>query len=352
MNAPAKSPMKQTCRMDQLPYFLERITSAGLVPFIRSAPGIGKSAAVKQFAKTHRLKMIDHRMSTSPPEDLTGLPEFYNDENGERRARSVPFGDLFPIEGDKIPDGYDGWVIFLDEFNSASRETIAASYKLILDRMVGQKNLHSNVMIILAGNRMEDKAIVNDVGTAAQSRVVHLLLEAEAAAFLAWGFQAGLDSRVLAYISQYKEAKLMDFNPNHTDNTFCCPRTWEAVSKLIYGHPIHPDDIPMLTGTITSAVAIEFMQFTAVFGELLQVEDILRDPMGCKVLTGSHAYAQMTILMEHLTMDNFAAMLKYIQRLDITVRVMFIRNCNYKMPSVSRLPAYSEELIKYAAMSR
>lgn len=94
---------------------------AGLVPFVTSDPGIGKSAIFKQVARSHNLKVIDHRMSTSLPEDFSGLPRFIGEN-----ATFSPF-DLFPINTTKVPDGFDGWMLFLDEFNSAEIDVQAAA---------------------------------------------------------------------------------------------------------------------------------------------------------------------------------------------------------------------------------
>lgn len=35
--------------------------------------------------------------------------------------------NLFPLKGSKIPEGYEGWLIFLDEFMSADKFTQAAA---------------------------------------------------------------------------------------------------------------------------------------------------------------------------------------------------------------------------------
>lgn len=356
MNAPAtakvNTSVSQSCTVGQLPELIEDAVTAGLVPFIKSSPGVGKSSVVHQFAKKHNLKVIDHRMSTSTPEDLTGLPEFYTNEQGERRSRFVPFGDLFPLENDPVPEGYDGWVIFLDEFNSAMRETIAASYKLILDRQVGQYNLHEKVAIILAGNLMDDKAIVNDIGTAAQSRVIHLNVETNWEDWVEWGWKNDIDSRVLSFISEYKNQVLIDFHPDHSDNTFCCPRTWEFMSHLIKDKDVKLEKMALYTGTITSSVARKFVAYTEVFNELVPIADILQDPEGCKLMTGSAAFAQMTVITENVTEQNFSNLLRYMRRLSAPLRVMFIRNCHHRAPNVMRNPDYTTELAAFAKMAR
>lgn len=46
------------------------VLKARLVPMIHSAPGMGKSAIMKQIAETLGLKVIDVRLSTYDPVDL------------------------------------------------------------------------------------------------------------------------------------------------------------------------------------------------------------------------------------------------------------------------------------------
>ena len=64
-----------------------------------------------------------------------GLPKFE-----DNKATFVPF-DIFPLSDWKLPEGKEGWLLFLDEFNSASKAVQAASYKLILDRCIGGTRL-------------------------------------------------------------------------------------------------------------------------------------------------------------------------------------------------------------------
>ena len=94
---------------------------ARLVPFLQSSPGVGKSSGVNDIGNEYGLKVIDVRLSSLEPTDLQGLPWFNNG-----KAQFQPF-DLFPLEDTPIPQGYQGFLLFLDEFNSASRAVQAAA---------------------------------------------------------------------------------------------------------------------------------------------------------------------------------------------------------------------------------
>ena len=81
---------------------------------LQGSPGTGKSSIIHQVAKDFRLFVIDLRLAQCDPTDLGGFPHIVG-----KRASYLPM-DTFPIEGDAIPEGYDGWLLFLDEMNSAS----------------------------------------------------------------------------------------------------------------------------------------------------------------------------------------------------------------------------------------
>ena len=58
------------CTPRQIKSFVEDCLFAGLVPYVQSSPGMGKSSIMKTVAENLNLKLIDHRLSTSAPEDL------------------------------------------------------------------------------------------------------------------------------------------------------------------------------------------------------------------------------------------------------------------------------------------
>jgi len=346
-----------------------RIIRAGLVPFIRSSPGMGKSAIIKSVFDEFRLKRIDTRMSQATPEDLQGLPEFYDimwdvppddPRHGtvrRRAARFVPF-DTFPIESDPIPEGYNGWGLFFDEFNSGSEAVQAACYKILLDREVGPYPLHPNVVIVLAGNLATDRAIVNDLSTALQSRVVHLIMINETEEFIRTvAYPQGWDNRIISYLAWKGDKALHDFRPDHDEHTFCCPRTWEFMNRLLVGYnedgstfplPVTDADASLFAGTITSGEAVGFIQFTKVFATLPQISQIERDPQTAPMPADTaSSYATMVHLTERTTATNFKAVAEYVERFDrVEFRVLFYRGLINRKPEIKRVPEFARHVLK------
>ena len=320
---------------------------AGVVPFLQSSPGMGKSSIVKSIGKDLRLKVIDHRLSTSAPEDLSGLPRF--DEDG--KARFAPFADLFPLEDTPIPAGHDGWLLFLDEFNSASKAVQAAAYKLILDNETGQFKLHPNVAIVCAGNLTTDRAITNNLSTAMQSRVIHIEMQVS---FDEWLYDVALpqdyDQRIIAYLN-FKNGSLMDFRPDHNEKTFCCPRTWEFMNKLIKDKPVTDEKTSLYAGCITSGEAVEFVQFTQVYANMVKLEEVLKDPTGTPIPSDlSTRWAVISMIMSKADDNNFDELATYANRFDMTFRILFYRSVMVRQEQLRSHPAFARamsELSRY-----
>lgn len=328
------------CTPRQVKGFVVDCIQAGLVPYVQSSPGTGKSAIMQQIADEYELSLIDHRLSTSDPTDLSGLPHFK-----EGKASFAPFSELFPIQDSVIPEGKNGWMLFLDEFNSAHRSVQAAAYKLILDKAVGQYPLHKNVVITAAGNLSTDRAITNPLSTAMQSRVIHLEMQVK---FSDWlediGLRYNYDERIIAFLNQYP-SKLMDFNPEHKDKTFCCPRTWEFVNKLIKNKNLDDSYAILLGGTITSGVAAEFIQFSKVYKDLVSINTILNDPENCRIPEdNSLKWATITHLMEKIDKDNFSKLGIYADRFSIDFRLLFYRAVLIKQPDLREHAAFSKAM--------
>lgn len=328
---------------------VERIMRAGRVAFIRSSPGMGKSSIVRSIADEYNLELIDHRCSTSAPEDFTGLPRFSEDG----KAYFAPFEELFPLESTPVPPGKDGWLLFLDEFNSAHRDVQAAAYKLILDRMTGQHKLNSRVVIVCAGNLGTDKAIVNELSTAMKSRMIHLEMEVSQDEWMEdVAFAQNYDERIIAYIN-YRPGSLMNFDPDSEEATFCCPRTWEFVNDILTANPgpLKDEDAALLAGTISAGVAVDFLQFTRVYGSMITIEEIRKDPKTAPLpKDNATRYAVTCHLMDKVDKDNFDDLATYINRMDMTFRILFFRSVMSRNQNLRYEPAFTKaalEMNKY-----
>lgn len=320
-----------------------RACEVGLVPLINGAPGVGKSALVKEIAAQCNLVVIDYRLSTAAPEDFNGLP--FRGENG--KAAYLPF-DTFPLEGDALPPGKNGWLLFLDELTSGGRTIQAAAYKLILDRLVGNAKLHEAVFIIGAGNRAEDNAIVNSLSTALQSRMIQISMVLDAEETLGHMIQKKYDQRVLGFL-EFDRSNISNFDPQHSEKTFACPRTWEFVSRMIDGMPTDQISLPMLASCVGEGMAAKLFTFVQDFGKVPSYASIVANPKTV-VVSGEAGprYATIAMLMNSMQVADIQEVMTYIGRVPMDMQVLFSRGALRRMPKLRHHPDFVAMTAKIA----
>ena len=302
--------------------YITTAMKAKLVTMIEGDPGIGKSSIVQDIAEQYKLALVDVRLSQCDPLDMQGMPTVQGD-----RAVFLPM-DLFPLEDTPLPKNKNGFLLFLDEFNSASLAVQASSYKLILDKTVGQRKLHPKTVIVAAGNLSTNGAIVNRLSTAMQSRLVHLELGTNAEHWTEWASINKLDHQVISYIHGRPD-NLHNFDPNHNDKTFACPRTWHFVSRIMTaanGTPLK-DLLPLLAGTIGEGVAREFIVYTETFTRLPTFQQIVTDPLKAKLDNGpALLYAVSHMIAANVTKHNLPAAMKYTARMPLEFETITLQN--------------------------
>jgi MoxR-like ATPase len=322
---------------------LEEDLKAGLTPMVASSPGMGKSDIIRTLADKFSLKVIDFRVSQCEPVDMQGYPGVISDAGNQLRM-TFHIPEYFPIEGDSIPEGYLGWLLFLDEFNSGNKQTEAAAYKLILDREVYKHKLHERCLIAAAGNLTTDRAIVNTQSTATTSRLTHYRMRVDHKVWIDWANSHNIDHRIISLI-KFKPEILHKFDPQTNELTFPCPRTWEFASKIILNRETI-DNITKtrLAGTIGEGAAVELTTYSEIYQNLPTIEQILNDPKaGWKVpKEPSEQYAVTTMLAHNSTPDSIEKIIIAINRLPVDFQVITFRDIYKRTPVLKGHPIIKE----------
>jgi hypothetical protein len=306
--------------------------SCGLVPFIKASPGVGKSQIINALAEEQKCKVIDVRLAQSDPTDLQGFPM----RNGDRMDYAPP--SHFPLKGDKVPEGYNGWILFLDELSSAFPAVQAAAFKLILDRMVGDHKLHQNVAIIAAGNLDSDKGVTYRISTPLQSRMVHYEMAVDNDDWQEWASHNGIHFKIKGFL-KFRPELLHSFDPNHTDNTFPCPRTYEFASRLLNRwektnkngtEKLSPRQITSLAGTIGEGAATEFAGFNEVYMDIPDIKVFVKTPDEAPVydeLSKLHAVCSMVgSRMARMEMGELRPLMQYMSRVPVEYQVVTLKD--------------------------
>lgn len=324
---------------------IQSVLSAGLVPFLQSSPGIGKSSIVREIAKEYNLELIDIRLSQVDPTELNGFPAIANGV-----ASYVPMS-IFPLEKAVLPANKKGWILFLDEMSSAPPAVQAAAYKLILDRMVGQSKLHDDVYVVAAGNLITDNAVVSHLSTALQSRVIHMFLSPSLEDFKTWAYANGVSQNVISFLN-FRPDLLHHFDPDHDDCTFPCPRTWEFASNIektfTKGMPDY--SVMLFQGCLGKAAGLEFNSFIEIQKDIITYDEIIAAPSSCRIPSEpSTQWALVGMMVNKAVAADVPKLMRFIERLSIEFQVIFVKDLNKKDKTLFRSSSEIQAWISHNA---
>ncbi|MBE6843305.1 MAG: AAA family ATPase [Ruminococcus sp.] len=234
--------------------------------FIWGAPGIGKSALVQKFADDVGLECVSLLGSQLAPEDIIGIPKI----DGETSCFMPP----------KMIAKKEPYVLFLDELNACSQEVQKAFYSLIHERRIGEYHLPEGSVVIGAGNRSQDGAIVKTMSTALINRMFHVQLVANTNQWLDWAYNEGIHPWITDYITQRPDHLFSE--PPKTEEPYSTPRSWHMLSDAIKSYsagdkPISDNILRVLAyGSVSPNHAGQFLAFVKNIGNKNLLSDIIK----------------------------------------------------------------------------
>ncbi|MCK9415483.1 MoxR family ATPase [Candidatus Dojkabacteria bacterium] len=132
----------------------ERIKTNAL--FIWGAPGIGKTAILKQLGKEFDMPVYEFHLAQMEATDMIGIPEIQeikDKETGKKyKATVYCLPEIFPEDN----GNGNGGILFFDELNRANQLVLSAALPLTLEGKIEDYTLPSKWIVIAAGNRPSD----------------------------------------------------------------------------------------------------------------------------------------------------------------------------------------------------
>lgn len=239
-----------------------------IATMMHGEPGIGKTQIAESLARYIGGPLYDVRLTTIETSDLRGLPYYDHETKQTVWYRPEDLPRMGPA------------VLFLDELSAASPQIQPTVYGLLQERRVGQHKLPDDVMIVAAGNTVEDGAVAFELGTAIADRMVHLMVQASAEDWLNnYALPNNLHPAVTAFIKT---------RPDLLSNNQEClrsgkmiattPRSWDRVSQILQTVPDRRTRNIMIAGTIGDSVHADFLIVADDIAASVQVLEMVKKP--------------------------------------------------------------------------
>jgi MoxR-like ATPase len=230
--------------------------------FIWGPPGIGKSALVGQFAQAVGLPCVSLLGSQLAPEDIIGVPQILDGCSVFCPPRHIARKEAY--------------CLFLDELNACSQEVQKAFYSLIHERRIGEYELPAGSVVVGAGNRAQDSAIVKPMSSALINRMVHFQLRVSSRQWLEWAGESGIHPYILEYVGIRPDHLWSP--PPKTEEPFSTPRSWHMLSDAMkeYGDsPAQEDIFRLAKACLSPHHAVQFNAYIKQVQNRFQLSAII-----------------------------------------------------------------------------
>lgn len=267
---------------------------AGSLPAImlRGAPGVGKSTIVRSVANELGIGFIDVRLAQMERVDFAGLPSV---REGMTEWNVPAFWPR---------DMKSKGIILLDEITSAPSDCQVAAYSVVLDRRIPNSNyvLPNGWLIVAAGNRTCDRAVVKTMSSALANRFVHFEVEANAEDWVKWAITNDINPAIIGFIN-YRPSHLLKMEGQNLEQGWPSPRSWERVSNVIKMFNGNTELLrKVVYGLIGNGVGLEFMEFFKMSSEFDSILEVMINEKAEFVLPDKNdkKYAVASAVIYHL----------------------------------------------------
>lgn len=311
-------------------------------------------------------KMYDSGIANSQPLMMLGPPGVGKTDTGKRLARilfgniekdkwstfednciivSCPLLEPTDIKGIPVPDikkklaywlkpfflpNKGPGLIFLDDLTAAPYTVCSQLLSFLKDRRVLEYQLPDNVIVIAAGNRVQDRSNCDQLSAAIRSRMTIVEFRADLKEWSAWAIKNDIHLPIVAFLRYHEGTKYFHTTRQEmADTAFPCPRTWANASNIMKLDLPREIKREAVMGCVGVAAGNEFFMFLDLYEKLPKTDDILADPENAPLPTKPDIiHAVCSNLTERAADDStHHAIHTYAKRLDDEYQLMLVQDC-------------------------
>ena len=276
------------------------------VIFLQGAPGIGKTAAVGQAAKSVGKKLVTFALPTCESVDLRGLPLV---ENGITRWASP-----LPREGQGV--------LLLDEVSSSAPDVQVAAHHLVHAEPGSDMSLPAGWHLVLTGNRAQDKTHYRATSAPLRNRLTIINADPDVKQLAEWAMDNNISPVVTGFVRFRPELLMSKEIPG--EGAFPSPRSWEAISNILALETGSLIEREMIQGTIGEGASIEFAAYLKTSREMPAIELIIKDQAKAQLpKSPAQQYALVTSLAQY-TRERGESAMRYVSRMPAEFALLYV----------------------------
>lgn len=204
--------------------------------FMIGAPGIGKTAIMKQIAEELGVGLVSYSMTHHTRQSALGLPVIKKKtyDGVEYDISRYSMSEIIASTYDMMEDtGIKEGILFLDEINCVS-ETLAPSMLQFLQyKVFGQHKLPNGWIVVTAGNPPEYNKSVREYDIVTLDRLKVINVEPDFDVWREYALNNNVHGSILSFLDIKKEFFYIVETTAEGKN-YVTARGWEDISKMIY----------------------------------------------------------------------------------------------------------------------
>ena len=234
--------------------------------YLEGAPGIGKTAIMKQIAQELGVPLVSYPMTHHTRQSALGLPLITNEvfDGNTVPVSKYTMSEIIAAVYKAMEDsGVSEGILFLDEFNCVSETLAPAMLQFLQSKEFGGHRLPEGWIIVIAGNPVEYNDSARELDMVTLDRLCHIKVEADYDIWRDYAVSQSIFPAILSYLDIYPD----DFSYLETTvdgKEFVTPRSWIDLSEMMryYDGTGKTINLSLIEQYIQApAIARRFMQF-------------------------------------------------------------------------------------------
>lgn len=203
--------------------------------FLLGAPGIGKTAIMKQIAGELNISLVSYSMIHHTRQSALGLPYITEKQYGGKTVSVSEYtmSEIIASVYNMIHEsGIEEGILFLDEVNCVSETLAPAMLQFLQFKTFGCHALPEGWVVVTAGNPPEYNRSARRFDVVTLDRLKVMRIEADQSAWNQYAYETGVHGSILSYLA-LKKADFCAVETTVDGRSFVTPRGWDDLSVMM-----------------------------------------------------------------------------------------------------------------------